>query len=380
MTLLFISHEASLTGAPKVLLHFMRWLKANRPDVNIIILLGRGGAVEDEFQELGTTYVWHEARTTVDVITSRLLPFLKTKLSRRQRAIVSAIKAADIDLVYGNTVLAAPLMEALSLDVPSVLHVHELKYNVERYGYSEALLRVLNQVDRVIAVSRLVYDYFHKQQQIEEIRLRLIHEFIEPIDAADLSKKVLTDLPEGAFVIGGCGTINWRKGTDLFVQVAHQVLSQFPDRPIYFVWLGGNLKHHNYYELQHDVDKLGWTDHILFLGNHKNPQDFFARFDLFLMTSREDPFPLVCLENAQLGNPIICFEDAVGSQEFIDERTGGVVSYLDTKSMAEAVIDYYEYPKRKVAAGQKIQRAVAEYTVDEMAPKLWNVLEEVSRK
>lgn len=380
MKILFISHEASLTGAPKVLLHFMRWLSAKHPEIELLILLGKSGLVEHEFRSLGETYIWHSAPSLLNRIRNKLTSSSKEEMqsfTKHQRQLIRSLRKKKIDLVYGNTVLVAPIMEALKLSVPSVLHVHELKYNVEQYGNSPSLKPILAKADRVIAVSKLVYNYLQEEQQIETKRLRLVHEFIEPLQADRQMEDVLTNLPENAFIIGGCGTINWRKGTDLFVQVANQVLSEYANQPIYFVWLGGNLKHSNYHEIQYDIDKLGWSEQILFVGSHANPQDYFKRFDLFLMTSREDPFPLVCLENAQIGNPIICFEGAVGSEEFINDETGGRVAYLDTSAMAQEVIIHYLQPKKRTKASKNIQHSVAEYTVDNKAPELLTVLQEL---
>lgn len=380
MKILFISHEASLTGAPKVLLQFMRWLKANEPEIELLILLERRGPVEQEFRALGETYVWHQPLGWLSKVSHKLITSSKKQqLNKHQRQIIRSVRKKKVDLVYGNTVLVAPMIEALRLSVPSILHVHELKYNVEQYGRSPALKPVLEQADLIITVSQLVYNYFHKEQKINKDRLRLVHEFTASSSVSAVQKDVLQQLPKDAFIVGGCGTINWRKGTDLFVQVAHRVLSEDKDQAIYFVWLGGNLKHSNYYEIQHDIDKLGWTDRILFVGSHSNPQDYFARFDLFLMTSREDPFPLVCLENAQLGNPIICFNGAVGSTEFITETNGAIVPYLDTEAMANAVIDFWEEPDKLEKAQKEIQVAVADYTVEQMAPKLLDCIKELVR-
>jgi hypothetical protein len=50
MKFLFISHETSRTGAPMVLLHFLKWIKANHPQINIDVLTLRGGALVGEFK------------------------------------------------------------------------------------------------------------------------------------------------------------------------------------------------------------------------------------------------------------------------------------------------------------------------------------------
>lgn len=50
--ILFISHDASRSGAPFVLLFFMRWLKQNAGNIQMDILLIEGGPLEEEFKKL----------------------------------------------------------------------------------------------------------------------------------------------------------------------------------------------------------------------------------------------------------------------------------------------------------------------------------------
>lgn len=381
MKILFITHEASRTGAPIILLYFLKWLKANHPYHSLHVLLGRGGVLQTDFEAIAPVWIWNDKLSVGQRVWNKLSKG-SSQLTYGQRQIVRAVQRFQPNLVYGNTVLSAPLIKALSLQVPTVLHIHELSYIMSYYGNSKALPSVLQKADRVIAVSRLVHQYLKNERGVAENRLRLVHEFALPDKKSITNSLTVLDkkIPKDAFVVGACGTINWRKGTDLFVRVANYILQQHTNEPIYFVWLGGNLKHKNYYEIQYDIDKLGWTNRILFVGSHPNPKDYFARFDIFLMTSREDPFPLVCLENAEMGNPIICFEDAVGSEEFINEQTGAKVPYFDTEAMAESVMQFYQYPNKREQAGEMIRQAVVPYTIEEIAPKLLGVIQELEEE
>ncbi|WP_250434148.1 hypothetical protein [Hanstruepera flava] len=50
MKLLLITHDASRSGAPMVLLHFLRWLQKEQPDVQVDVLALIGGAMEGDFK------------------------------------------------------------------------------------------------------------------------------------------------------------------------------------------------------------------------------------------------------------------------------------------------------------------------------------------
>ncbi len=48
---LFISHDASRTGAPIVLLNLLKWFKTNT-DIPFQILLKKGGVLEPDFKAI----------------------------------------------------------------------------------------------------------------------------------------------------------------------------------------------------------------------------------------------------------------------------------------------------------------------------------------
>jgi glycosyltransferase involved in cell wall biosynthesis len=74
------------------------------------------------------------------------------------------------------------------------------------------------------------------------------------------------------------------------------------------------------------------------------PADYMAAADVFVLTSREDPYPLVCLEAAALEKPIVCFEGGGGTPEFVEADCGFVVPYLDIIGMADRVISLLDSP------------------------------------
>ena len=85
------------------------------------------------------------------------------------------------------------------------------------------------------------------------------------------------------------------------------------------------------------IEDSGLAAHVTFLGPKPNPRDWFRAGDVFLLPSREDPFPLVCLEAAEAGMPVVCFAEAGGMPDFVEDDAGFVVPYLDVEAMAEAV-------------------------------------------
>ena len=144
-------------------------------------------------------------------------------------------------------------------------------------------------------------------------------------------------IPDNAVVVGGCGVEHWRKGLDLFIRVAFESLKAVHDRKLYFVWLGSDAKGKDSDQLLFDVRRAGLSERLTIVPRTDNPWEYYATFDIFAMTSRDDPFPRVNLEAGLFGSPVICFDHSGGSPEFVENDAGYVVPYYDVASMAEKI-------------------------------------------
>jgi glycosyltransferase involved in cell wall biosynthesis len=184
-------------------------------------------------------------------------------------------------------------------------------------------------------------------------------------------------VPEGAVVVGGCGLIGWRKGTDLFIHVARRVLEMTAKR-VLFVWIGGPLAYGEYPRLDYEAETMGIKQHLVFPGQVEATVPYFAQFDIFVLPSREDPFPLVMLDAASLGKPVVCFDEAGGTPEFVEDDAGAVVPYLDIEAMALAVTRLVDDTDLRSRLGENGRRKVLErHDVSIGAPQIARTLGEM---
>jgi len=77
----------------------------------------------------------------------------------------------------------------------------------------------------------------------------------------------------------------------------------------------------------------------------ENPTSFFESLSLFLLPSREDSWPLVMLEAAAAGVPMVCFQRSGGAEIFVANGGGTAVPYLDVEAMAQAAVRYLSEPE-----------------------------------
>jgi len=377
---LFVSHDAGRTGAPLVLLNFQRWLKKHT-DLKITTILRRSGPLEPEFAALGETFLIQVARWE-RILRERGASRLASKVGSNKR--LAALRDRPHQLIYSNTITNGDVLRILARPgLPVITHVHELNYWINRSG-PDNWRDVCRHTTKFVAVSEAVSRNLQQYHQIPSDRIEVVHEFI-PVDGQITNNHEMDRgcamrerlaIPANAFVVGGSGYETWRKGKDLFVQLAALLRRRSPSRPFIFVWVGAQGDEEERRQLQHDIEMAGIGDIFRWTGEVSNPLDYFACLDSFALVSREDPFPLVCLEAALMEKPIVCFAGAGGTAELIEQDSGFVVPYLDLNIMADKLLllaEDEELQRRMGACGAAKVRE--RFSLEVMAPRLHRVID-----
>jgi glycosyltransferase involved in cell wall biosynthesis len=371
---LFLSHDATRTGAPLLLLAFLRWVRAES-DVEFRIVLKDGGDLEREFAAAGpcTNLRWNTHPR------KRGGPFGRF---RKPVPAPPMPPLHDIDLVYSNTITNGAVTAALAPSGrPIITHVHELENVIHQYGVENFEL-VKRHTTLFITASRAVKQNLVAAHGIPDERIAVVHSFL-PMrefseDRASRSREEMRaslGIPEHAYVVGGCGTTDWRKSPELFVQLAAKVRRRAPGAPFHFLWVGGSLS----FELRWDLERLG-LENVTFVPHTDRALDYFTAMDAFALTSRVDPYPLVCLEAATLGKPILCFDGAGGMSEFVEDDCGYVVPYLELGEMADRLVALEGDRDRSRALGAAARRKVAaRHDIGRAAPEIVALMHRVAR-
>lgn len=359
--ILFISHDASRTGAPIILLNYLKFLKNNYPEVYFEVLLKDGGDLYGDFQLVTETIIWNKYPNKFDLRNLRkyLIGLFYKKI--HQQKILKRLKERDFNLLYVNSVASLDTFNDLrkKIKAKTILHVHELEISIKEFAKNSILEEAFNHIDKFIAVSEAVKKNLILKHRISESKITRIYGFV-PTDILldnEFNLRKELNINEDAFVVCGSGTTDWRKGPDIFIQVAKRV-NEVLNEPVYFIWIGGEKEGINYEKLRYDVIKFGLQKEVFFLGKKKNPHDYFSQSNIFVLTSREDPFPLVCLEAASLAKPVLCFESAGGMQEFVTDDCGCSVPYLSIFKMAEEIISFFNNKEKTDFFGKNAKNKI----------------------
>jgi glycosyltransferase involved in cell wall biosynthesis len=290
---------------------------------------------------------------------------------------------ADIRLIYANGLASAKILEFLSfLTCPVICHVHELEGVIRVLG-TEYLGLVQKKASEYIATSHAVKSNLVEGHGIPADKIHVIHGFIPaPEHGVELEGSTIREtiqkelkIPAGAKIVCACGSIETRKGTDLFLRVAARIVRGRTPCPVHFVWIGGRPE--KVRDMLKEVAFLALQDVVHFTGEKSDVMPYLIASDIFLLTSREDPFPLVMMEAALCRNPIICFGESGGAPEFVEQDAGFVVSDFDVIEMSDKIIALISSTSLRNQMGMSAkQKVLSRHGLNLGASKITAIIEE----
>ncbi|MFM6454654.1 MAG: glycoside hydrolase family 99-like domain-containing protein [Planktothrix sp.] len=369
--ILFISHDANEGGAQQSFIRIIKFINKHTLWTFRIICL-EGGPKLSKFQALGSTLVLEDLlRDTYspETIAKKILDFCN----------------GTPKLIYANTVASGRVYNILSL-IPAkiITHVRELDTSIRKYAV-QWMPKVLNYTHEFIACSEAVRQNLINNYGVDKSNIRLVYTCIAPNKAMTILtdrqkqlKRTELGLPTDKVLIAGAGIgMPFRKGADLFISVAEH-LHQLGERNFHFVWFG-NFDDPNQIDPSNQKDANGrqWSDYIQqlkasslneyinFVGFKPDLTQYLQACDIYLMTSREEPFARTVMEAGEVGLPVFGFSGTGGIEEFIDKSLGAIIQNFDTREMAIKVRELILDSSRRLIAGQCARsRVLTRFTED----------------
>jgi len=275
--------------------------------------------------------------------------------------------------VYANTLVSADFAWAASeLGVPSILHCHELGNYIPTFVRRYRLHRLPQDVSLVAvstAVQRTLADVLGRD--VSGIRL-----IPPPVDVGRVRQLARQDtssvLPQDALLVTACGTVDERKGSDLWLEMAKLVLSSGVPERVFFVWIGeGSWLP----KLRERASRMGLDRRVLFIGSQENPYPLLSRSTVFTLTSRWDPFPIAVLEAMALGVPVVAFR--VGG---VAEELGGCGILCGPGEVQEMAAHVVRLVREEAGSHEMVKgaqgRVSALYDVAQFRPRVQNLVRE----
>jgi glycosyltransferase involved in cell wall biosynthesis len=340
--ILFIT-EASRTGAPILLMDVLRVLKT-LPGLDITILIKREDVLVSEFRSIAKTYV----------LKGRLYNHKSPNtLTKTIRVLFSLIKRVELypklrgtEIIVSNTITNGGLIGELHfLNAATICYVHELQGLINTWSPQSDIKKSLAISDLFIVPSSFIKESLQKFQSVPGEKVKIFDTYLPPHEEEDNAvtwqrkdhwrKKF--NIHGETFFVAGMGTADHRKGIDLFLKTAAFVSAR--DQGIKFIWIGPFANKKLEEEIMAGVKSQGLEKTVFFAGSLPRSGNNLKGFDLFYLSSREDPYPLVVLEAAALGIPSLCFENAGGTIDFIADGCGWAVENSSHEKAAEKILE-----------------------------------------
>ena len=251
------------------------------------------------------------------------------KKTPEERKLINIQKQIKADKWYLNTLTMPQFAKiAHQLNIPYDIHVHELISVYDEIPYEDFKFQFEN-AERIICCSTIV------EKRINEMGYKntlLLHSFIDTKkiiikqSAQEIRQKL--NIPKDAFVWVMSGSMNLRKGYDLIID-----LFQYLPKNTFIAWLG----HTKQTGVLHYIRERVKQENLDFIEIGEKSAEYYDYLNIadgFVLTAREDPFPLVMIEAAYLEKPIVGFNSG-GISEFVIDGMGGYIDSFNPKDLAE---------------------------------------------
>ncbi len=325
---LFITPTGGRTGSEMLLWYLLKHLSGK---IKTAIYTRQNGELFANHSTADQTFVHTSKRGFLYKIYEGIY-FKILKITPEENKLINIQKKIKADRWYLNT-LTMPQFARLGakLNIPYDLHVHELVSIYDEIQYDDFKFQFDN-ADRIICCSSIV------EKRVQEMgykNTQLLHSFIDiqtikiKISAEIIRKKL--QIPNDSFIWVMSGSMNLRKGYDTVCD-----LFEFLPANTYIAWLGSvketGVLH--YIRQRIKIENLNFIE----IGEKTDEYyDYLNIADGFVLTAKEDPFPLVMIEAAYLEKPIVGYNSG-GISEFVQEGMGKSVDSFNPKDLAEVMI------------------------------------------
>jgi len=357
--ILLISHEASRTGAPVLLLNILKELKEN--NVETFVISRRFGPLVDEFVSFSPT----------DVI------YCEMKLKKR----LKELQGYGFDKVICNTTVCGDWTGILrAYDFRVITLVHELPQVIKTLNIEDRAVELSNKSNLIFFPASFVHKKFLEITELQ-VPYRILTQglFIgkDHVVNKEDSKLFISNkynIKKSKIVLN-VATGAYRKGFDLFIRMA----INNNNKNLVFIWVGDYDSKILSNELKNN--NLRNIENLILTGYICDPEElvrFYDAADIFALTSREEPFGSVVLEAFNSEVPVVGFENAGGFIDVVkNDKTGYLVEYENIQDMYRRILSLSEDDNRRNHLGNNAKEIVKKYNFKNYVKEIINSFEEI---
>ena len=133
----------------------------------------------------------------------------------------------------------------------------------------------------------------------------------------------------------------------------------------------------DYNQVKHTARAFQVDDMVVFEGQSDHVRRLLPQYDVFLLISRWEGFPISILEAMSAGLPVMASNVGGVKEEVVDGSTGWLIPNGDYKYLADRMIDVIDHRERLQQLGENGKKMFEEnFTVVKMLDKIWRIYDE----
>lgn len=362
---LLLTTTLKFGGAERLTVDLAKALAGRRQYHPIICSLLTGGELNEELAETNIEHCALKLKNPKNII--RNLFEMRRAIKKIQPDIIHTTQSASD--FYGS-------VAAIGLKIPVISHIHNPDMP---QPFSRKIARFLTSlffINSFIVSEEERTKSLLKMLPSAKKRMHIIHNAVDqknlslPVNFEKKSYREKFFIPEGKLVIGAAGRLVWEKGFDLLLHAFKMSLEKNPN--LFLVLVGAGPEEE---KLKKMAANLNLLDEMVFAGYQKNIAPIMSLFDIFIMSSKMEAFPIVAIEAMHLGLPLI-ITDRLSSKNIFSPAA--IVVPCSIEGLTEGILKLADDEElRKTMAAKSKKMAENEFLIEDYAAKIEKVYDYV---
>lgn len=344
--ILFVVDEKRMGGVSILLEDILNMINIKNYNIDILVLHNNGEMLNNLPEKVNIIYgspyfsavdysikeviKMHNIKTLyrkIKLVFDMKTGNIKNTIKRERKKILS--KKYDLEIAFKDGFTAL-----FTIFGNSKRKIHWLHYEYKKLNpnskYNTLFQKILPQFDEIIAVSEGVKDAFNKIYHLEE-KTKIIYNLVDTkkiINKANEKVDIIINKKDINFV--SVGRLHEQKGYDILIKVINElkINNKLPHNFKLRIYGDGPQKEN----LENLIKEFKLEENIFLMGKVMNPYKYLKNNDLFILSSRYEPFGLVIIEALTLGIPVLATQNHA-TDKIIKHKTNGYITENSHKGM-----------------------------------------------
>lgn len=299
----------------------------------------------------------------VPVITQRHLrsPPAPTRDVRAIVGLCATLRRSSFDLVHCHSTKAGILgrVAGVLTNTPTVFSVHGWGFYNTEYDRLTPLLtggeRVLARVtDAIVCVSENDLTEGQRRGIVEKSSAWVVHNGIPPVEFPEGRTRLSeTGVDTEKPVVGTVGRLVEQKQPMELFRAGRDLRER--GHELSTLWIGGGVLEDR---CRRALERDEIDGHLL--GFRKDAFSLAADFEVMVLPSKFEGFPVSVLEAMSIGLPVVAYDVGGVSESVVDGETGFVVPPDDRETLVDPIEELISNPELATRMGESGRRRVTE--------------------